>query len=118
MKKPPKYAAVKRLALSLPGTREVVDRHGTWFNIGKKTFALHGMRGERWILRLPHHQIMMLTETRPKTFSPMRAGALLWLYVEVADLTPSELRDYVTAAWRYTAPKKLVKAHLQMEEPP
>ena len=115
-KNPPKYAAVKRIALSLPGTSEIVDRHGHWFNIGKKTFALYGMNGQRWILRLPHHQILMLTETRPETFAPMRAGALFWLFVEVADLTSAELRDYVTAAWRYTAPKKLVKAHLEAEE--
>ena len=38
--KPPKYGFMKRTALALPGTMEVIDRHGYWLNIGKKTFAL------------------------------------------------------------------------------
>jgi hypothetical protein len=55
--KPPKYAFVKKVALGLPGAVEVIDRHGHWFNIGKKTFALYGMNGSRWILRLPKDQV-------------------------------------------------------------
>ena len=114
-KTPPKYAQIKRLALALPETREVEDRLGLWFNIGKKTFVLFSREG-RWIFRLPHHQILMLIETRPETFAPMRAGALFWMYAEVEDLSADELRDYVRAAWRYTAPKKLVRSFSQMEE--
>ena len=112
IKTPPKYAAIKRLALSLPETHEVHDRLGMWFNIGKKTFVLFSTQVDRWIFRLPHHQILMLIETRPETFAPMRAGALFWLYADVEDLSAAELRDYVTAAWRYTVPKKILKAHL------
>ncbi|MEI9996590.1 MAG: hypothetical protein WDM91_18475 [Rhizomicrobium sp.] len=109
-KKPPKYALMQRLALALPGTQEIQDRHGTWFNIGSKTFALHGMRSDRWILRLPKEQVTMLVEAAPETFSPMRSGALLWAYVDVTKLGAGELRGYVEAAWRYTAPKKLQAA--------
>ncbi|HEY0104814.1 MAG TPA: MmcQ/YjbR family DNA-binding protein [Rhizomicrobium sp.] len=104
---PPKYAFLKRVALGLPGAVEVQDRHGRWFNIGKKTFALYEDTSERWILRLPHAQVTMLTEASPGIFAPMRNGALLWLHVDVAKLGPRDLRAYVTAAWRYTAPKKL-----------
>ncbi|MEJ1967315.1 MAG: MmcQ/YjbR family DNA-binding protein [Rhizomicrobium sp.] len=106
-RKPPRYAFVKRVALRLPGTQEVIDRHGFWFNIGKKTFALYGGKSGRWILRLPKHQVAMLAEAAPDIFAPMRAGALLWLYVDVEKLGAEEMRAYVTAAWRYTAPKKL-----------
>jgi hypothetical protein len=104
---PPKYAFLKRVALALPGAVEVVDRHGHWFNIGKKSFALYGMNGNRWILRLPKDQVRMLCEADPDVFSPMIAGALLWAYVDVTKLDAKALHGYMTAAWRYTAPKKL-----------
>ena len=110
-KTPPKYATIKRLALALPLAHEVEDRLGLWFNIGKKTFVLFSREG-RWIFRLPHHQILMLIETRPETFAPMRAGALFWVFAKVEDLSAAELRDYVEAAWRYTVPKKVLKAYL------
>ncbi|MEJ0041222.1 MAG: hypothetical protein WDM81_02865 [Rhizomicrobium sp.] len=55
---------------------------------------------------------MMLADAAPETFAPMRAGALLWLHVDVTKLGPKELRGYVEAAWRYTAPKKLQAQHL------
>ncbi len=107
---PPKYAQMKRFALGLPGTHEVPDRHGIWFNIGKKTFALYWQKGGKWILRLPHPQILMLIEADPEVFAPMRNATMLWLYVDVTKLDAKTLRGYVTAAWKYTAPKKLAKA--------
>ena len=110
-KKPPRYALMKRLCLSLPGAVEIVDRHGPWFNFGKKTFALYWTKGGKWILKLPKHQVLMLVEARPEIFTPMRSGALLWAYVDVAKLSPSELRDYVSAAWRCIVPKKTIKAY-------
>ena len=113
IKKPPKYAAIKRLALSLPGAAETQDRLGSWFVVGRKTFALYWGKQERWILKLPKHQVMMLIEARPETFSPMRSGAMLWAYVNVGKLTQAELRDYVTAAWRCVVPKKVAKAYLE-----
>ena len=113
--KPPKYALMKKAALALPGTVEVIDRHGHWFNIGKKTFALYGMHSDgKWILRLPKDQVRMLSEADPDVFSPMIAGALLWAYVDVTKLNEKELRGYVTVAWRHLAPKKL-QAQLEAE---
>ncbi len=109
-RKPPKYAFVKRVALALPGTHEEPHKYGIWFNIGKKTFALYWFKGEKWILRLPHDQIMMLVEAAPDVFSPMKNAALLWVYVDVTKLDAAALRGYVTAAWKYTAPKKLQKS--------
>jgi len=115
MKKPPKYALIKRLALALPGTHEEVDRLGTWFNIGRKTFVLYSDNQTRWIFKLPHDQLHMLFAARPETFAPMRSGALLWAYVRVEDLSAAELRDYITAAWRTVAAKKLAKEYFSQE---
>jgi hypothetical protein len=105
--KPPKYAFLKRTALGFPGTVEVIDRYGIWFNVGRKTFALYGGKPRRWILRLPKPQVTVLTEADPEVFAPMISGALLWAYVDVTKLDAKALRGYLTAAWRYTAPKKL-----------
>ncbi len=104
---PPKYAAIRKIALALPGAQEVVDRHGHWFNIGTKSFALYGMPGVRWVFKLPIAQQMMLFDARPDTFAPMRAGRLLWSYVAVENLDAAELKDLLVAAWRVVAPKKL-----------
>jgi hypothetical protein len=104
---PPKYAFLKRVALALPGTAEIIDGHGYWFNIGKKTFALYAGKPGQWILRLPKDQVTMLIEADPKTFSPMRNATMLWAYVDVTKLDADALRGYMIAAWRYTAPKKL-----------
>jgi hypothetical protein len=112
--KPPKYAFLRRVALALPGTAEIVDSHGTWFNIGTKTFALCGRQTGRWILRLPKEQVTILTEADPDIFSPMISGAMLWAYVDVTKLDAEALRGYFTAAWRYTAPRKL-QAQLKAE---
>jgi hypothetical protein len=112
--KPPKYAFLKKVALALPGAREVIDSHGHWFNIGTKTFALYGGNSGRWILRLPKDQVAMLIEADPDVFAPMRNATMLWAYVDVTKLDAKALRGYMTAAWRYTAPKKL-QAQLKAE---
>lgn len=116
IKEPPKYAAIKRLALSFPGASEQGHRHGPWFVVGKKAFALYWDKEERWILKLPRHQVMMLIEARPEIFSPMHSGSMLWVYVDADALSPSELRDYLTAAWRSVAPKKIAGEFLAEEK--
>jgi hypothetical protein len=107
---------MKRLALALPGAVEEAHRHGPWFNVGRKTFALFWSKSDRWILRLPEHQVMMLIEARPEIFSPMKSGSMLWIYADVEKLSAGELRSYVAAAWRHTAPKKVVRDYLEMED--
>lgn len=102
---PPRLAAIRKIARGFPEAREIEDRMGLWFNVGKKSFAL--FNGERWIFKLPMAQQMMLFDTRPGTFQPMQAGRLLWSFVRVEDLDAAELRDLLFAAWRVVAPKTL-----------
>ena len=106
---PPRCAFIRRVALSLPGAGEQYYK-GPRFHVGGKAFA-HGWVPEgTWLFKLPHHQEMMLFDTRPKTFTPMRSGAMLWAYVRVEDLDAAELKDLIRAAWRMVAPKKLQRA--------
>ena len=102
---PPKYAALKKIALGLPGAEEVWFHGHPWFNIGSKSFALFWQG--RWIFKLPKPQQMMLFDARPETFTPMRAGRKVWSFVAVQDLDNAELKDLLIAAWRTIAPKKL-----------
>jgi hypothetical protein len=110
MSNPPKLAAIRKIALGFPGAREVEDKMGLWFNVGKKSFALYSEREGRWIFKLPMAQQMMLFDARPETFQPMRAGRLLWSFVTVEDLDTAELRDLLHAAWTVVAPKTLIAA--------
>ena len=106
LKKPLKEAFIRRVALSLPGASETFYK-GPRFGVGKKAFV-HGWAGETlWLFKLPHHQEMMLFDTRPRTFSPMRSGPMLWCYANVGHLEAGDLRDLIVAAWRTVAPKKI-----------
>lgn len=105
-------ADVRRVALSLPGAVELQDHGGNWFNVGRKTFVVHGFPGARWIFKLPKAQQELLFEARPDVFQPYRAGAMLWSYVDIEALTREEVADYVTDAWTTVAPKKVVKDYL------
>jgi hypothetical protein len=103
---PPRAAFIRRVALSLPGASETFYK-GPRFGVGKKAFV-HGWLNEKlWLLKLPHHQEMMLFETRPSIFTPMRSGPMLWCYADVAQLEADELRDLIVAAWRTVATKRL-----------
>ena len=104
---------VRRIALALPGAVELKDHGGNWFNVGKKTFVLYGFPSARWLFKLPKPRQELLFEARPDVFQPYRAGAMLWSYVDVAELEPDEVESLVTDAWTEVAPKKVVRTHLQ-----
>jgi hypothetical protein len=108
---PPKYATLKKIALSLPGAEEVWFHGHPRFNIGSKSFALFWQG--RWIFKLPKPQQMMLFDARPETFTPMRAGRMLWSFVAVENLDTAELKDLLVAAWGTIAPKKLLAQYGQ-----
>ena len=115
LKKPPKLAIMQRIALDLPGVREEGHRHGPWFNIGKRPFALYWGKSASWMLRLPPEHVMLLAAVGG-AFRPMRNGSPFWIYIDVENTDAGMLRDYVTAAWRHTAPKKMQKDDRQEQE--
>ena len=100
-------ADIRRFALALPEAHEIQDRHGLWFNVGKRTFVLQRASDERWIFKLPRPRQDFLFEVRPEIFTPYRAGGLLWSYVDIAALSRAEANALVTEAWTTVVPKKL-----------
>ena len=96
---------LRRLALALPGAEEVTYKGDPWFNVGKKTFALH-WRG-RAILKLDKEHQHFLFEVRPDTFQKCPVGTGYWSYVELEHLVDAEFADLVREAWSTIVPKKV-----------
>jgi hypothetical protein len=105
-------ADIRRAALALPGAVELDSHGGSWFNVGKKTFVLYWAKDGRWIFKLPKPRQELLFEARPDVFQPFRAGAMVWSYVAIEELTRAEIASLVTDAWTTIVPKKAAKAHL------
>ena len=105
-------ADVRSVALALPGAVELDSHSGSWFNVGTKSFVLYGFPSKRWIFKLPKPRQELLFEARPDVFQPYRAGGMRWSYVDIAELTRTEVADYVTDAWTTIVPKKVSRAYL------
>jgi hypothetical protein len=105
-------ADVRRVALALPGAVELESPGWTWFNVGKKSFVVYRSDDRRWIFKLPKPRQELLFEARPDVFRPFRAGAMIWSYVAIEDLTRAEIASLVTDAWTTIVPKKIARAHL------
>jgi hypothetical protein len=108
-------ADIRRAALALPGAVELDSHGGSWFNVGKKTFVLYWAKDERWIFKLPKPRQELLFEARPDVFKPYRAGAMVWSYVAIEELTRAEVTSLVTDAWTTIVPRKIARAHLGRE---
>ena len=105
-------ADVRKVALALPGAVELESHGGSWFNVGKKTFVLYGFPTRRWIFKLPKPRQELLFEARPDVFQPYRAGAIVWSYVDITQLSRAEVADFVIDAWATIVPRKVSQAYL------
>jgi hypothetical protein len=89
----------------------VIYKGYPWFNVGKKTFALHW--NERVILKLDKSHQELLFEIRPETFQRCRVGTGYWSYVEIDHLDQDELAALVREAWSTIVPKKVSRPVLE-----
>ena len=103
---------LRRLSLALPGAHEVVYKGEPWFNVGRKTFALH-TAGGRAIMKLDRGHQELLFEVRPQTFQKCKVATVYWSYVELAHLDAAELADLVREAWANVVPKKVSRPVLE-----
>jgi hypothetical protein len=94
--------------LALPGAHEVTYKGWPWFNVGKKTFALHW--NDRVILKLDKAHQELLFEVRPDTFSKCKVATSYWSYVEIDRLDEDELAALVREAWTQVVPKKVSRS--------
>jgi hypothetical protein len=101
----------RQVALSFPEAEERSHMGHPDFRVGGKIFATIAPDGERGMVRLTPEQQAVLTRTEPVAFEPA-AGA--WgrngsTMVTFADADEATLRQALAAAWKNTAPKRLLK---------
>ncbi len=106
---------LRRLSLALPGAHEVTYKGDPWFNVGKKTFALH-LRG-RAVLKLDREHQDLLFEVRPETFQRRPVASTYWSYVELGHLAEAELAEFILEAWSSIVPKTVSRSYLPSRTP-
>ncbi|MGB7209239.1 MAG: MmcQ/YjbR family DNA-binding protein [Pyrinomonadaceae bacterium] len=101
----------RQLALSFPKTEERSHMDHPDFRVGGKIFATIAPDGERGMVKLTPEQQALLTRTEPSAFEPAsgawgRNGSTM---VTFANADETTVRQALSAAWKNTAPKKLIK---------
>ena len=104
-------AVFRRIALSLPETEEREHMGHPDFRVGGKIFATLGYPDEKWaMVKLTPMEQEMLVASEREVFTPA-AGA--WgrrgsTRVRLAKASQQTLHAALRAAWRNTAPRKLM----------
>ena len=102
----------RRLATSLPEAVEKEHMQHPDFRVGGKIFATLGYPDEHWaMVKLNPEQQAQFLKSHPDVFTPSKGawGRQGSTSVRLRAATKSVVRDALMAAWRNTAPKKLVK---------
>ena len=102
----------RRLANSLPEAVEKEHMQHPDFRVGGKIFATLGYPDERWaMVKMSPQQQAQFLKSHPEVFSPSTGawGRQGSTSVRLKAATKSLVRDALKAAWRNTAPKKLLK---------
>jgi hypothetical protein len=99
------------LALSLPEATEESHMAHPDFRVGGKIFATLGADEEWGMVKLTPDQQATLVRAEPAAFQPAsgawgQRGATI---VRLSDADESTVRQALRAAWRNTAPKRLVQ---------
>jgi hypothetical protein len=103
----------RRIALSLPDTEEGSHMGHADFRVAGKIFATFPDAAEkRGMVKLPPATQKKYIKSAPETFSPGpgawgKAGAT---FIDLAQIDAATLRQSLLAAWRNTAPRRLVEA--------
>lgn len=102
---------LRQMALALPESEEIETWGHPTFRVRNKIFASMGNEGLVGGVKATLHEQEMLVTTYPDTFSVAEyVGRFGWVSVQLTRVDAELLRDLVVAAWRRTAPKRLVKA--------
>jgi hypothetical protein len=112
-RKPMTAAAFRCLALGFPGAVESAHMNHPDFRVGGKIFATLGP-DETWgMVKLTAEQQGLFLRSEPDAFHPAsgawgRRGCTI---VQLDAVDESSARQALTAAWRNTAPKRLVEQY-------
>jgi len=106
------FAAVRKLALFLPGVEEGTSYGTPAFKVRGKLIARLREDGETLVLKVPFDLRDFLMSADPATFyitDHYRGYPAVLVRLPVVDR--AHLRDLLEEAWRFSAPKTLLAAH-------
>lgn len=112
---------VRRLAVALPRTEEHLIRDRVKFRVGRIVYLALSRDESTLGFAFPKEERSALVASEPEKFSLPGTSDLRydWAQAMLAALSPPELTELVTEAWRMCVPAKVARAHLGPDpEPP
>ncbi len=105
------FAAVRKLALTLPGVTEGTSYGTPAFRVGGKLLARLREDGETLVIKTDDEDREVLLAADPQAFyiTDHYVG-YPWMLVRLSSVRPGVLRELLEQAWRQTAAKRLVAA--------
>jgi hypothetical protein len=103
----------RSLALDLPAAWEHAHMGHPDFRVGKKIFASLWADGVWGMVKLSPEEQAAFTQDAPEVFQPVKGawGVRGCTQVRLAAATKGVVRPALAAAWRNTAPKRIVKQY-------
>jgi len=103
----------RALALSFPETEESSHMDHPDFRVGGKIFATIAPDGERGMAKLTPTQQETILRIAPKTFEPASGawGKRGSTMIKLSDADEADVRHALNAAWRNTAPPKILSKY-------
>jgi hypothetical protein len=107
-------AQVREVALSLPRTSEHLIYDHIKFRVGKIVYVSISPDESTMGFGFPKEERAALVASEPAKFAMPRLSdqRFHWVHARMAALSPEEMRELVTDAWRMVVPKKVAAAHL------
>ena len=111
--RPPKIEDVRTLALSLPRAYEALVRDRVKFRVGRIVFLAFSHDEQIMGFGFPKEERTAIVEVDPRFVLPRPSDLRYnWLCVQLDRLSPVEMRELVTDAWRMAVPKIVAVEHL------
>lgn len=105
---------VRAVAMSLPRTEEHLIRDQVKFRVGRIVYVAISPDETIVGFGFPREERPALIAAEPEKFCLLRLSDARyhWIDARMASLSPAEMREFVTDAWRMVVPKSLAASHL------
>lgn len=109
---------VRAVALSLPRTEEHLIRDHVKFRVGRIVYVAITPDETIMGFGFPREERAAMIAAEPARFFLHRASdaRFNWIDTYLERLSPAEMREFVTEAWRMVVPKRVAAAHLRLDQ--
>ena len=106
-------AEVRAVALALPRTEEHLIRDWVKFRVGRIVYAAVSPDETIMGFGFPRDERPALVAAEPERFFLHRPSdqRYQWIDAWTETISPAEMREFVTDAWRMVVPKRVAAAH-------